>query len=170
MSQPFIGEILMFAGSYAPAGWALCDGSLLPISAYSALFNLIGTTYGGDGVTTFGLPDLRGRFPVHQGTGGGQTVVLGQLAGAETVTLAPAQLPAHAHQISASLTASSQTPAGSLPAQWDDTQYSTADPTAADLRPAAVGRAGGSQPHENRSPYLAVTFAIALSGLYPSQG
>lgn len=115
----------MFAGSYAPAGWALCDGSLLPISEYTALFNLIGTTYGGDGVTTFGLPDLRGRFPVHQGAGGGQPAVLSQSAGTEKVTLTPAQ----------------------PPAPWGETQ-----------------------PHENRSPYLAITFVIALYGLYPSQG
>jgi microcystin-dependent protein len=169
MSQPFIGEIRMFGGNFAPQGWALCDGSLLPISEYDVLYTLIGTTYGGDGQTTFALPDLRGRFPVHQGTGGGQTVVMGQSGGTETVTLTRNQLPAHTHQLTGSSAAMSQSPANALPAQWDEGQYSTAPPTAASLAPSAVSAAGGSTPHENRSPYLAVGFIIALFGVYPSQ-
>lgn len=170
MSEPFIGEIRMFGGNFAPQGWALCDGSLLPISPNEALYTLIGTTYGGNGQTTFGLPDLRGRSPVQQGNGGGQTVVLGMLGGAETATLTQGQLPVHTHQLSGSLTANSQSPANSVPAQWAESPYSTADPTAAKLLPTAVSSVGGGLPHQNRSPYLAVNFIISLSGIYPSQG
>lgn len=166
---PYIGELRMFGGNFAPAGWAVCEGQLLSIAENAALFQLIGTTYGGDGQNTFGLPDLRGRFPVHQGTGAGQTAVIGQLAGTETVTLTGSQLPVHAHNISGSPTASSPSPANSTPAVWGESQYSTADPTAAQLSASAVTSTGGSGPHENRSPYLGVTFIIALVGIFPSQ-
>jgi microcystin-dependent protein len=169
VSTPFVGEIRAVGFSFAPVGWALCDGSLLPISAYEVLFSLIGTTYGGDGETTFALPDLRGRFPVHAGTGAGQILALGEAGGAETVTLLGSQLPRHTHPVSASSAASSADPAGSVPGQWAGAQYSTADPTGAQLATAAVGVAGGSQPHENRSPYLAVNFIISLFGIFPSQ-
>jgi microcystin-dependent protein len=160
----------MFGGNFPPLGWAMCDGHLVSISEYSPLYNLIGTTYGGDGINTFGLPDLRGRFPVHSGTGGGQTVVMGQLAGTETVTLNGNQLPVHTHPISASSTASSPSPANSVPAAWTQSQYSSADPTADRLAPGSVTPTGGNAPHENRSPYLGLTFIIALVGIYPSQG
>ena len=166
---PFIGEIRLFGGNFAPEGWALCQGQTLAIAQNQALYSLIGTTYGGDGVSTFKLPDLRGRFPVHQGTGANQTAVLGQAAGTETVMLNASQLPVHSHAISASSTATSQSPANSTPAAWGEAQYSTADPTAAQLAAAAVTSTGGSTPHENRSPYLGVSFIIALQGIYPSQ-
>lgn len=167
---PYIGEIRMFGGNFAPVDWALCDGRLLPISEYSALFTLIGTTYGGDGVTTFALPDLRGRFPADAGTGANQTIALGQMGGTETVTLTGSQLPVHSHPIAASSTANSASPLNSVPAQWADSQYSSGDPTAASLAPNAVTSTGGSAPHENRSPYLGISFIIALNGIFPSQG
>ena len=166
---PFIGEIRLFGGNFAPAGWALCQGQTLSIADNGVLFTLIGTTYGGDGATTFRLPDLRGRFPVHQGSGAGQTAVLGQAAGTEAVTLSASQLPVHTHAISASSTATSQSPANSTPAAWGESQYSTADPSAAQLAAAAVTSAGGGGAHENRSPYLGVTFIIALNGIFPTQ-
>jgi|SRR5580658_5439451 microcystin-dependent protein len=169
MTSPYVGEVRMFGGNFAPAGWALCSGQLLPISENSALFNLIGTTYGGDGVTNFALPDLRGRFPTHQGTGAGQTVLPGQVGGTETVTLTTSQLPVHTHPSSGSSTATSQSPSKSAPAAWTESQYSTADPTAAQLLPIAVSNTGGNAPHENRSPYLGISFIIALNGIYPSQ-
>lgn len=167
--MPFIGEIRLFGGNFAPAGWALCQGQLLSIADNSALFTLIGTTYGGDGMSTFALPDLRGRFPVHQGTGAGQTTMLGEAAGTETVTLNASQLPVHTHTISGSSTATSQSPANAMPAVWGESQYSTANPTAAQLATAVVSSTGGSGPHENRSPYLGVSFIMALQGLFPSQ-
>lgn len=167
---PFIGEIRLFGGNFAPFGWALCQGQLLPISEYSPLFALIGTTYGGDGITNFALPDLRGRFPVHQGTGAGQTTLLGETGGTETVSLNASQLPMHTHTISASSTATSQSPSNAMPAAWSQSQYSTADPTATQMSSAAVTPAGGLGPHENRSPYLGVSFIIALQGIFPSQG
>jgi microcystin-dependent protein len=166
---PYIGEIRLFGGNFAPEGWALCQGQLTSIAENPALFTLIGTTYGGDGQNTFGLPDLRGRFPVHQGVGAGQTAVLGTLGGSETVTLTSDQLPVHSHPISGSSTASSQSPAGSAPAVWGESQYSTASPTSAQLAASAVTRTGGGVPHENRSPYLGLTFIIALTGIFPSQ-
>jgi microcystin-dependent protein len=148
----------------------LCDGRTLSIAEYSTLYTLIGTTYGGDGVQTFALPDLRGRFPVHAGTGGGQTIVPGQVGGTETVTLNVNQLPVHSHPIAASSVAASASPGGAVPAQWTDSQYSPADPTVDRLAPTSVTPTGGSAPHQNRSPYLGVSFIIALEGIFPSQG
>jgi microcystin-dependent protein len=168
MSQPYIGEIRMFAGNFAPAGWAFCDGSLLPISEYDTLFNLIGTTYGGDGLDTFQLPDLRGRFPVHAGTSQGQTFQLGQQAGAPTVTLSTPQLPRHTHTPLAGASATTASAANAFPAGWADVPYSATDPSVA-LAPQQLSPAGGSQPHENRQPYLAIGFIIATQGVYPSQ-
>ncbi|HEY1621542.1 MAG TPA: tail fiber protein [Streptosporangiaceae bacterium] len=167
---PFIGEIRIFGGNFAPVGWAMCDGRILSIAEYSALYNLIGTTYGGDGQQTFGLPDLRGRFPVHQGQGAGQTIVLGQLGGSETVTLNSNQLAVHNHPIAASSAANSPSPANSVSAAWTDAQYSKVDPATDRLAPGSVTPAGGSAPHENRSPYLGLSFIIALAGIYPSRG
>ncbi len=167
---PFIGEIRIFGGNFAPQGWAMCDGRILSIAQYSELYNLIGTTYGGDGQQSFGLPDLRGRFPVHPGQGAGQTVVLGQLGGTETVTLNGSQLAVHNHPIAASSAASSTSPANSVSAAWTDAQYSVADPSTDRLAPSAVTPAGGGAPHENRSPYLGLSFIIALVGIYPSRG
>ena len=167
MSQPYIGEIRMFAGSFAPVGWAFCNGALLPISEYDTLFNLIGTTYGGDGVSTFQLPDLSGRFPLHTGTGPGQTFQLGQQGGSPEVTLSTPQLPRHTHTPQAAASATTASAANAFPAGWADVPYSATDPSVA-LAPQQLGPAGGSQPHENRQPYLAIGFIIATYGMYPT--
>jgi microcystin-dependent protein len=177
MSQPFIGEIRMFAFGVrgAPINWQACDGSLLQISEYDALFALIGTTYGGDGQTTFAVPDLRGRLPIHQGTGPGlSTYVLGQRAGTETVTVLPTQMPAHTHTaVATNATASSLTPGNTLllGAVSSDTFYATdltgATPIAMSTQSTSL--AGGSQPHENCMPTLTVQFCIATAGIFPSQ-
>ena len=173
MSESYLGEIRAFAGNFAPVGWALCDGSLLQISSNAALFNLIGTTYGGDGQNTFGLPDLRGRAVIHQGTGAGlSSYVVGEQVGLEAVTLTGAQMPTHTHSFAATTAAGNTqtpsplvvlagTPAG-LPI-YDG----TANPVA--LSPQAVRAVGGSVPHNNRQPYLAITYIVSLSGIYPSQ-
>jgi microcystin-dependent protein len=166
MSSPFIGEIRIFSGNFAPQGWAFCDGTLLAIDQNDALFNLIGTTYGGDGQTTFALPDLRSRIPVHQGPG----FTLGQLGGVETVTLTVSQLPAHTHVPQASSSSGNRsTPASNVWAASALNQFSSAAPTTT-LDPAAIGVAGGSQPHDNMSPFLSVNFIISLFGIFPSQG
>ena len=175
MAQPYIGEIRLFAGTFAPQGWARCDGQLLPISEYDALFTLFGTTYGGDGQNTFGLPDLRGRIPVHAGAGPGLSPrQLSEKAGVENVTLLPTQLPSHAHEIRASVrTGTSADPAGRMPAVLADgtNAYGQGAPVAFDagLDAGALAAAGGSQPHTNVMPYLCVTFIVSLFGIYPSQ-
>ena len=155
----------MFGGNFAPAGWAFCNGALIPISENDALFNLIGTTYGGDGQTTFALPDLQSRVPVHQGGG----FVIGERAGVEQVTLTASQLPIHSHtpQVS-SLGAVSRDPAGNYWAAWNSHQFSDQPPDA-DLNAGAIGLSGGSQPHDNRAPYLTINFIISLFGIFPSQ-
>ncbi len=172
MSNPFIGEIRLFGGNFAPVGWAFCDGSLLSIGEYDALFNLIGTTYGGDGQSTFALPDLRGRVPVHQGTDAGTSYTPGQTGGVESVTLTSAQVPAHTHTFSGSSdTASTTSPAGAVPATMGSVTtfaYGTDLPPAA-FAPAMVSTVGGNQPHDNLQPYLAVSFIIAVEGIYPNQ-
>ncbi|HZN15157.1 MAG TPA: tail fiber protein [Acidimicrobiales bacterium] len=171
MSDQFIGEIRMFGGSFAPQGWLLCDGSRIPISEYEMLFTLIGTIYGGDGQSTFCVPDLRGRMPMHQGGG----YYLGQTAGTETVTLTVDQLGGHTHQLMGSTdqgTAPSpqnNVPA-SLPAAGTAAGYNTRVPFGA-IDPSALGPAGASQPHDNMPPYLCVSFIIAASlGTFPPQG
>lgn len=177
MSTPYIGEIRMFAFGTrgAPNGWQACDGSLLPISEYDALFALIGTTYGGDGQTTFAAPDLRGRVPIHQGNGPGLgNYVIGQRAGTETVTLLPTQMPAHTHTAVATSAAATSTVPGTtlLPgAVSGDSFYvnTTSGNVAAALSPAAVTFAGGSQPHENCMPTLTAQYCIAVFGIFPSQ-
>lgn len=182
MSNPFLGEIRMFAGSFAPRGFAFCQGQLLPISQNDALYALIGTTYGGDGQNTFGLPDLRGRVPINQGQGPGLTTrVLGEKAGTETVQLTTAHLPAHTHAMYATTAKGSQSvPAvNSMPAQPDgDNQSSTATfyviPGANPLQPSTmaastVAVSGGNQPHANIMPVLCVNFIIALEGVFPSR-
>jgi len=170
MSNPFIGEIRMFGGNFAPANWAFCNGQLIAISQNDTLFTLIGTTYGGDGVNTFALPNLQGRVPMHQGTSGAGNHVLGELAGSESVTLTTNQYPAHSH----SFTASSG--AGALPAPGSNVL--AASPTLAafttqapnvSLNPAALTPSGGSQPHDNMQPFLCVSFIISLFGIFPSQ-
>jgi microcystin-dependent protein len=164
MSQPYVGEIRMFAGNFAPAGWMFCEGQLLPIAENETLFNLIGTTYGGDGQSTFALPDLRGRLPIHQGNG----FTLAQTGGAETVTLTGQQI-SHSHQMLASndiptLSGPQNNVLGQAAAKF----YRAGNPTF-QLNPAVIGPAGGSQPHSNFQPYLCVDFIISLFGIFPSQ-
>lgn len=175
MGTPYVGEIRMFGFPRIPNGWHACDGTLLAIAEYDVLYNLIGTTYGGDGQTTFGLPDLRGRVPLHQGTGIGLTNrPLGQLGGAEDVTLTVQQMPAHTHPwLATQGTASAATPGNSviLASPATDTQYLSAITgyTAYPLAANTVSSAGGSQPHMNIMPTLTVNFCISLFGIYPSQ-
>jgi microcystin-dependent protein len=169
MSEPYVGEIRMGGWNFAPNGWMFCDGSLLSISEYEVLFTLIGTTYGGDGQNTFALPDLRGRVPVHQGTGFGQTVVIGQSGGTETVSLGLNQIPSHNHLIAAQSGAGDQPgPGGNMLANSGLEQYSTAA-TSSQIATGTIGSAGGSQPHDNLPPYLAISFVISLFGVFPSQ-
>lgn len=172
MSTPFIGEIRLFAGNFAPSGWLFCQGQLLPISEYDALFNLIGTTYGGDGQTTFALPDLRSRVPVHQGTGLTGSVPLGEQGGVETVTLTTTQIPAHSHVLNGSTaTATTTSPGGAVPGTLPGvtTFGYGADAPPTTLAPQSLVPVGGSQPHDNLQPYLAVNFIISLFGVFPSQ-
>ncbi len=169
MGTSYVGEIRMFGGNFAPVGWAFCQGQLLPISENDALFQLIGTTYGGDGQSTFALPNLQSRVPVHVGTGGGSSYVLGQSGGVESVTLTVNQIPAHHHAPLASTGAGPQSsPAGNVWANSTNLPYSTNAPAAA-LAPNAVQAAGGSQPHDNMIPYLVVNFIISLFGVFPTQ-
>ena len=165
MSSPYVGEIRMFAGNFAPAGWMLCQGQLLPISGNETLFNLIGTTYGGDGQSTFALPNLQSRVPVHQGAG----FTLAQTSGEETVTLTVQQLPVHSHVPQAKSVAGNQaSPAGNVWAASSLNQY-TANAPSSSMDAAALGMAGGSQPHDNMVPFLVINFIISLFGVFPSQ-
>lgn len=176
MSAPFIGEIRMFAFGIrgAPDGWQACDGSLLAISEYDALFALIGTTYGGDGQTTFAVPDLRGRLPIHQGTGGGlSTYVLGEVAGVETVTLLSDQMPAHTHMaVATTATATAGTVSGTvIPGTVNADSMYLSDITGLSpftLAAQSMTLAGGNQSHENCMPTLTVQFCIATVGIFPS--
>jgi microcystin-dependent protein len=164
VSNPYVGEIRLFAGNFAPSGWEVCQGQTLAIADNEALFQLIGTTYGGDGQTTFNLPDLRSRVPVHVGSG----YVLGQDGGVETVTLTASQIPAHTHAAQATAnSAASPDPGGNVWATASDTPYSTSTPSAA-MSAEAIGSAGGGQPHDNMLPFVAVNFIISLYGTYPS--
>ena len=166
MSSPFIGEIRMFGGNFAPAGWAFCNGALIPISENDALFNLIGTTYGGDGQSTFALPNLQSRVPVHVGPG----FALGQSGGTEAVTLTTSQIPAHSHVPQAFTTAGNlNTPAAGVWAFSNSgTLYGDTAPSSP-FAPTAIGSSGGSQPHDNMIPFLAVNFILSLFGVFPSQ-
>ncbi|RUL63398.1 phage tail protein [Dyella dinghuensis] len=175
MSTPFVGEIRLFSFTFAPVGWQLCDGSLLSISSNEVLYTLLGTTYGGDGVSTFAVPDLRGRVPVHQGTGNGLTPrVIGQIAGTESVTILNAQMPAHTHPfIAATSIATLNAPAATaeLGGLGADTMYSaTSAATIVSPASATVSQIGGNLPHDNLMPTLTASFCIALSGIFPSQG
>lgn len=165
MAQPYIGEIRMFAGNFAPAGWEFCAGQSLPISENETLFNLIGTTYGGDGQSTFALPDLRGRLPIHQGNG----FVLAETGGVETVTLTVSQTPAHTHPFLASLNSGVQgNPQNNVLTASPSAALYIEDVTAANLNTQAMTSVGGSQPHTNFQPYLCVSFIISLFGIFPS--
>jgi microcystin-dependent protein len=165
MAQPYVGEIRMFAGNFAPAGWMFCEGQLLPISENETLFQLIGTAYGGDGESTFALPDLRGRIPVHQGN----SLTLAETGGAEEITLTVAQIPAHAHPFMASIAAGDQiSPAGNLPAQAFNLSIYINDASNGSFNASAITPVGGSQPHTNLQPYLCVDYIISLFGIFPS--
>ena len=169
MSEPFLGEIRIFAGNFAPRGWAFCNGQILAISTNTALFSLLGTTYGGNGQNTFALPNLQSRIPVHAGQAPGLSLYdLGEAGGEEGVTLTAAQMPAHAHPLNASTKApSSRSPVGNLPGAATHSVYSNQSTVA--MSPQAISPTGGSQPHENRQPFLAVNFIIALTGIFPSR-
>lgn len=171
MAEPYVGEIRMFAGNFAPAGWMFCDGQLLPISENETLFQLIGTTYGGDGQETFGLPDLQGRIPIHQGTGNsGTTYNLAETGGAEEVTLTVNQIPAHTHPMLASSSfGNSGNPQDDVLAESSVvSMYQSGSPASA-MAAQAIGSTGGSQPHTNFQPYLCVHYIISLFGIFPSQ-
>jgi microcystin-dependent protein len=167
MGQPFVGEIRMFGGNFAPAGWMFCEGQLLPISENETLFQLIGTTYGGDGQSTFALPDLRGRIPMHVGNGHTQA----EMGGAESVTLTTNQIPGHNHPVLATSAVGTQpNPSGNYFAASGVQLYS--DPPVSSpigMKNTLVSATGGSQPHNNFSPYLCVNFIISLFGLFPNQ-
>jgi microcystin-dependent protein len=171
MSSQYIGEIRMFGGNFAPIDWALCNGQTIAIDQNPALFQLIGTTYGGDGQQTFQLPNLQSRIPVHQGQGLGlSTYVMGEVLGSESITLNTQQMPNHSHAAQASTDDGTQSgPGGNLLAASGDAAMYTAQPPNVSLNAAAVGNAGGSQPHENVQPFLVVNFIIALFGIFPTQ-
>jgi microcystin-dependent protein len=165
MTEPFIAEIRMVAFNFAPRGWALCDGQLLPIAQNQALFSLLGTTYGGNGQTTFALPDLRGRSPVHPGS----ELQLGQAGGEENHTLISSEMPAHTHPVKGDAAeASATTPAANVWAASTSNPFSSSAPNTV-LSAASVGTAGSSQPHPNLQPYTVVNFVIALTGIFPSR-
>jgi microcystin-dependent protein len=178
MSQPYVGQIMMFAGNFAPAGWAFCAGQLMPISEYDTLFNLIGTTYGGDGQSTFALPDLRGRVPIHQGQGGGlSSYTMGQAAGSETVTLTVQQIPIHNHFLLANANAATgANPAANQTVAFENVNqspmpysYYPYDGSGQVTLPAnSISPAGGNQPHENVQPIIVLNYCISLFGVYPS--
>jgi microcystin-dependent protein len=167
VAQPYVGEIRMFAGNFAPAGWMFCEGQLLPISENETLFQLIGTTYGGDGESTFALPDLRGRLPIHQGNG----FILAETGGAEEITLTVNQIPAHTHPLlGTNNVATGTAPAGGVLAATTSatvTAYGTDAPNI-NLHPSSIAPVGGSQPHTNFQPYLCVEYIISLFGIFPS--
>jgi microcystin-dependent protein len=164
MAEPFLSEIRVFSFNFAPKGWALCNGQLLPINQNQALFALLGTTYGGNGTTNFALPDLRGRVPIHEGSG----FTLGQRAGAETHTLNASELPVHSHSVRASSSAgNTPVPTGNFLAAANNV-YRPAD-NLANLSPGTVSNVGGSQAHINMQPFLTLNFCIALQGIFPSQ-
>lgn len=172
MGTPYIGEIRMFAGNFAPVGWAFCDGQLLAISENDALFTLIGTTYGGDGQETFALPNLQSRVPIHQGTGpDGTTYQMAEMAGVENVTLSTQQIPNHTHALLAAGTPGTQiSPANSMLAESANVKlYIQGFSPSLNMNPGVVSAAGGSQPHENMQPYLAINFIISLYGIFPQQ-
>jgi microcystin-dependent protein len=171
MAEPFLSEIRIFSFNFPPKGWALCNGQLLPINQNQALFSLLGTVYGGNGQTNFALPNLRGRVPVHEGNGH----TLGEAAGSTAVTISQAQLPTHTHLLSnnmaivdANTNATQGAPGGNNWANYGKAQWSTSAPNAV-MNPQSVGNIGGSQPHTNMQPYLALNFCIALQGIFPSQ-
>jgi microcystin-dependent protein len=171
MANPYVGQIIMFAGNFAPLGWALCNGQLLSIAENEVLFNLIGTTFGGDGTSTFALPDLQGRMPVHMGTSTtGSSYIMGEKTGAETVTLTVGELPQHSHGAKGSPAGNVVSPAGHF---WStDPGGNTAAYTSANdatMAADAIGSHTAAQPHDNMKPFVAVNYVISLFGIFPSQ-
>jgi len=172
MSEPFLAEIKMFGGNFAPRGYALCNGQLLTIQQHAALFSLLGTTYGGNGISNFQLPNMQGNVPLHWGQGAGLTpYVIGETTGTQHVTLLTTQLPGHTHTVQAAeLTdGSTNVPTGQYPANSPSANVYTSSAAHTTFSPAAINPAGGNQPHNNMQPFLVVTFIIALSGIYPSR-
>lgn len=178
MSQPYVGEIRMFAGNFAPVGWMLCQGQPLAISEYETLFQLIGTTYGGDGQANFNLPNLQSRVPIHMGNGGGSTYTLGQSGGVENVTLTTSQIPNHNHSVQVATAGANQNVPANNSVLSTETEgvanrapvYAAYDGTKqVQLAAQTVGLAGGNQPHNNIQPILAINFIISLFGIFPSQ-
>jgi microcystin-dependent protein len=179
MSEPFLGEIRMVGWNFAANGWALCNGQLMPISQYQALFALLGTTYGGDGITTFALPNLQGRVPIHQGTGVGLSpYTIGQSSGSENITLLANQMPTHNHLMGVSnLPGTVSDPTNAILAQGNSGAGRSPVPVsnyvstaaAGTLAPAAISSSGGNQPHSNIQPFLCINFIIALNGIFPSR-
>ncbi len=169
--EPLLGEIYMFGGTFAPRGFFLCNGQLLPISQYTALFSILGTTYGGNGTTNFALPNLQGRVPIHAGTGPGSTYVLGEAAGSENVTLISSQIPSHNHTLACQTAGGAQaSPSGNFPAtDGTGNALSYATTTNATMAAAAVGTTGGNLSHSNLQPYLTLNFYIAYEGVFPSR-
>jgi microcystin-dependent protein len=164
MSDPFLSEIRMFSFSFAPRGWALCNGQLLPINQNQALFALVGTTYGGNGQTTFALPNLQGSVPLHVGN----NFTLGQVGGELTHTLSTGEMPQHSHQPVGGSTATSPGPSGNVWGTTNQNNYSSAAPDQT-MNPASIGSAGSGQPHPNQPPFLVINFCIALVGIFPSR-
>ena len=167
--EPFLGQLMLVPYNFAPQGWAFCNGQIMSIAQNSALFSLLGTPYGGNGQTTFALPDLRGRVAISAGQGPGlQNYSLGEVAGSESITLISTQMPAHTHLVGASTGSAQATPDNAFPGSDTSTQiYDLAASTT--MNPQMIQPAGGSQPHENRQPYLVLNYIIALQGVYPSR-
>lgn len=169
MSDPFIGEIRMFGGNFAPRGWAFCNGQILPIAQNTALFSLLGTTYGGNGQTTFALPNLQGRMPMHAGQGPGLSPrALGQSLGEVAHTLTVSELPAHTHELRGAGSASTGTPSAGVALGTGPRVYRSAPANTVGMT-TPLSMSGGSQPHQNRSPYLGLSFIIALQGIFPAR-
>ena len=173
MGQPYIGEIRLFAGNFPPNGWAFCEGQLIPISENDTLFNLIGTTYGGDGQETFALPDLQSRVPIHQGTGAsGTTYQLGETGGVEQVTLSVQQIPSHSHPMVVTAdNGSAASPNNAVPGAGTSVTIfrPTPPPPAIAMDAGSVQAAGGSQPHDNMMPFICINYIISLFGIFPTQ-
>ena len=169
MSEPFLAEIRMVGFNFAPRGWAFCDGQILPINQNQSLYSLLGTTYGGDGRTSFALPDLRSRTPTHTNVDGDPSRQLGKKAGVETVSLTAAQIPSHTHTLKASSADGNvRAPSGNI--LGGAALYRThLQERTTSLRPGSISNAGGGQAHENMQPYLTLSFTIALQGLFPSR-
>jgi microcystin-dependent protein len=170
MAQPYVGEIRMFGGNFNPNGWEFCNGQLLPISENEVLFQLIGTTYGGDGQETFALPNLQSRVPIHMGSNQGTTFQIGEMAGVESVTLTVQQIPAHSHPLLASGDLGNQVnTSGALTSNSNGALPYREDTATVNMNPGAIGPVGGSQPHENCQPFLCVNYIISKFGIFPSQ-